>query len=503
MKIAFHTLGCKVNQYESEAMAKIFRQKGHEIVGEREFADVYVINTCTVTAVADKKSRQYIRRMKKVNPDSIIAVTGCYVQIDPEAVTGIQGVDIVTGTNEKSRLPGLVERFAAEKADHAKAGAAGEEAAGAADAAVSAGHDEESWTVIRDWKDLDTYEDTGIVTSAENRTRAYIKIQEGCNRFCSYCVIPYARGSIRSRDLEEIVEEARQLIEGGYKEIVLTGINTALYGYDEAGAAAEAARQAEPGPAAENQGPAEVPEAAPAREDRAEAGPEPFGVEKVIAALNELTGDFRIRLSSLEPAVVNADYVRRLLKYDRLCHHLHLSAQSGSDRILKAMNRPYDRAGYLQIVDAVRSFDPWYGLSTDIIAGFPGEKERDFEDSVSLVQICDFCKVHAFKYSRRPRTKAASMKEQVSPQVKNRRSDLLQEAGAKAGASFCAKNLGRQETVLVEEYQEDLGMATGYTGNYIRTYIRCSRQEAEHLLNTFCRVRLTETFRDGCIGLIL
>ncbi|MBQ9015442.1 MAG: tRNA (N(6)-L-threonylcarbamoyladenosine(37)-C(2))-methylthiotransferase MtaB [Firmicutes bacterium] len=452
MKIAFHTLGCKVNQYESEAMAKLFREKGHEIVGEREFADVYVINTCTVTAVADKKSRQYIRRMKKVNPDSIIAVTGCYAQIDPEAVSAIEGVDIVTGTNEKSTLPEYVEQFAGSREDRAKAGAAARE---------------EDFTVIRDWKDLDTYEDTGIVTSAENRTRAYIKIQEGCNRFCSYCVIPYARGNIRSRELEEIVQEAEQLIGAGYKEIVLTGINTALYGYDDA------------------------------------AGSQPQGVERVIAALNELPGNFRIRLSSLEPAVVNADYVRRLLKYDRLCHHLHLSAQSGSDRILKAMNRPYDRSQYLQIVDAVRSFDPWYGISTDIIVGFPGEREQDFEDSVSLVQICDFCRVHAFKYSRRPKTAAAAMKEQVSPQVKNRRSDLLQEAGGKAASSFCMKNLGRQEIVLIEEYLPQIGMLTGYTGNYIRAYIRCSAGEGEELLNTFRQVKLTETFRDGCIALIL
>lgn len=452
MKIAFHTLGCKVNQYESEAMAKLFREKGHEIVGEREFADVYVINTCTVTAVADKKSRQYIRRMKKVNPGSIIAVTGCYAQIDPEAVSSIEGVDIVTGTNEKGTLPEYVERFAGSRADRAKA-----------DAVVK----EEDFTVIRDWKDLDNYEDTGIVTSAENRTRAYIKIQEGCNRFCSYCVIPYARGNIRSRDLEEILQEAEQLIGAGYKEIVLTGINTALYGYD------------------------------------APAGSRPQGVEQVIAALNELPGSFRIRLSSLEPAVVNADYVRRLLKYDRLCHHLHLSAQSGSDRILKAMNRPYDRSQYLQIVDALRSFDPWYGISTDIIAGFPGERQQDFEDSVSLVQICDFCRVHAFKYSRRPKTAAAAMKEQISPQVKNRRSDLLQEAGGKAASSFCIKNLGRQEIVLIEEYLPQIGMLTGYTGNYIRAYIRCGEREAEELLNTFRQVKLTETFRDGCIALIL
>ncbi len=462
MRIAFHTLGCKVNQYESEAMAELFRQRGHEITGERDFADVYVINTCTVTAVADKKSRQYIRRMKKVNPDSIIAVTGCYAQISTEEVAGIEGVDIVTGTNEKRALVDYVENFA-----RAKAGQSAES---------------EDWIHVRDWKDLTGYEDTGTVTSAETRTRAYIKIQEGCNRFCAYCVIPFARGDIRSRDLDEIVSEARQLIEAGYKELVLTGINTALYGMERR------------------------PGAGPGAADSDTAGPgakQPYGVERVIAAINALPGNFRIRLSSLEPAVVNADYVRRLLKYDKLVHHLHLSAQSGSDRILKAMNRPYDRSGYLQIVEAVRSFDPYYGISTDLIVGFPGEKEADFEDSVSLTQICDFCRTHVFKYSRRPKTLAATMKDQVSPQVKNRRSEILQEAGKRAQACFCEKNLGTQRIVLIEEYLGDQGMLTGYTDNYIRVYIRCREEEAEEMLNTFRQVRLMEPYKDGCRGEII
>ena len=457
MKIAFHTLGCKVNQYESEAMAKMFREAGHEIVGEREFADVYVINTCTVTAVADKKSRQYIRRMKKVNPDSVVAVTGCYAQIDPEAVSGIEGVDIVTGTNEKSTLPGYVEAFVRERRQ-------GKDGAG---------------MHIRGWDELDEYEDIGLVTSAENRTRAYIKIQEGCNRFCSYCVIPYARGSIRSRETEEILEEARRLIGAGYRELVLTGINTALYGMEDL-AAAERAR------------------AGASQEDD-----EPYGVERVIAALDALPGEFRIRLSSLEPAVVNADYVKRLLKYGKLCHHLHLSAQSGSDRILRAMNRPYDRDGYLRIVEAVREFDPLYGISTDLIVGFPGEKDADFMDSVRLVEECEFCRTHVFRYSRRPKTLAASMKEQVSPQVKARRSDLLQEAGEKARASFCMKNLGQERLVLIEEYLEDPGMLTGYTDNYIRVYMKCPPEGPEKMLNTFRQVKLNEVYRDGCKGLIL
>lgn len=421
MKAAFHTLGCKVNQYETEAISAAFEGKGYEIVDERDFADVYIINTCTVTAVADKKSRQYIRRMKKVNPDSIVVVTGCYAQISPDEVAAVEGVDIVAGTNEKSHLTEFVEEYRQSGTRQLH---------------------------VKGYEELDAYDETGIVTSSENRTRAYIKIQEGCNRFCSYCVIPYARGKVRSRDLDDIVEEAKRLVDNGYKELVLTGINTALYDmegrvsvYDE-----------------------KVSQAV--RDD------EIYGVEKVIAAVSEIPGEFRIRLSSLEPAVVNADYVKRLLKYDKLCHHLHLSAQSGSDKVLAAMNRPYDRQQYLDIVKVLREADPVYGLSTDIIVGFPGEKEPDFEDSCRLAEECLFCKTHIFKYSKRPFTKAAAMKEHVAPQVKNRRSDMLHEVGRKASLEFFGANIGRVETVLLEEFHRDKDMITGYTGNYIKTYIK-------------------------------
>lgn len=443
MKVAFHTLGCKVNQYETEAMAKAFQEEGYEVVGEREFADVYIINTCTVTAVADKKSRQYIRRMKKVNPDSVIAVTGCYAQINPEEVSAVDGVDIVAGTNEKSRLTQYVKEYMGE--------------------GVKQVH-------IKGYEELDVYDETGIITSTENRTRAYIKIQEGCNRFCSYCVIPYARGKVRSRSLAEITEEAKRLVASGYKELVLTGINTALYDME-----------------GDMSGRTGI-----------------YGVEKVIAAISELDGDFRIRLSSLEPAVVNADYVKRLLKYDRLCHHLHLSAQSGSDSVLKAMNRPYDRKEYMDIVEVLREFDPNYGISTDIIVGFPGEKERDFEESCSLVEECGFCKTHIFKYSKRPFTKAAEMKEHVAPQVKNRRSDKLHRVGNDAAEGFFQRNIGNVETVLLEEIYKEKNVITGYTGNYIKTYIAIdTAEDAEKMINQMVRVRLTGTFADGMKGEVI
>ena len=463
MKVAFHTLGCKVNQYESEAMAQMFRGRGWDVVDEREFADVYVINTCTVTATADKKSRQYIRRMKRVNPDSVVAVTGCFSQISPDEVSKIKGVDIITGTNEKSSLLDYVEEVLASRAaDTAKA---------------------DRLTVIHPYEELGEFDEMGIVASTENRTRAYIKVQEGCNRFCAYCVIPYARGPVRSRALENIVAEAKALIEAGYKELVLTGINTAMYDMEGRGLYA----------------------AAPAEAD------EIFGIEKAIAAINELPGEFRIRLSSLEPAVVNADYVRRLFKYDKLCHHLHMSAQSGSDKVLKAMNRPYDSRQYIEMARALYDFDPCYGLSTDIIVGFPGEKESDFNESYGLVAECCFCRTHVFKYSKRPGTKAAEMKDQVSPQVKQRRSDELQDAAAKAARIFFEVNIafageGRTEEVLFEEIVEAQTdgegitkgdrLLTGYTGNYIRVYVPAG-EDAEARLGAFAKIRLEALFSDG------
>ena len=445
MKIAFHTLGCKVNQYESEAIAEDFRSRGCEVVDERDFADVYIINTCTVTAVADKKSRQYIRRMKKVNPDSVVVVTGCYAQISPDEVSAVDGVDIVAGTNEKSRIADYVSEYL--------------------ETGMKQVH-------IRGYEELDVYDETGMVTSTENRTRAYIKIQEGCNRFCSYCVIPYARGRVRSRALEDIVNEAQALIAGGFREIVLTGINTALYGMENRAA------------------------------DEAEDGI--YGVEKVIAALDALEGDFRIRLSSLEPAVVNADYVKKLMKYEKLCHHMHLSAQSGSDSVLEGMNRPYDRKQYIDIVETLRSFDPCYGISTDIIVGFPGEKEADFNDSCSMVEECGFCRTHIFKYSKRPFTKAAGMKGHVAPEVKNRRSETLHRVGEKVSEEFFEKNIGRTEIVLAEETDSTSRMVTGYTGNYTKVYINLDdAAEADSLLNTFINVRLTGLCRDGITGEIV
>lgn len=435
MKVAFHTLGCKVNQYETEAMREQFAKAGFESVDENDFADVYIINTCTVTNLADRKSRQYIRRMKKGNPRAIIAVTGCYAQIKPEELENMPEVDIVAGTGEKNNILKYVKDFMEEGDPQAH---------------------------IKKYDELCTYQDRGIITSMESRTRAYIKVQEGCNRFCSYCLIPFARGMVRSRSPEEITEEAKALIAKGFKELILTGINTALYGAEEGFAA-------------------KYPQWSGAE-----------GIEIVIKALDRLPGDFRIRLSSLEPAVINAEYAKRLMKYKRLCHHLHLSAQSGSNHVLSLMNRPYKVKDYLDIVNVLRKCDPHYGISTDIIAGFPGEREQDFEDSIKLVETAGFCKVHAFRYSKREGTAAASMEGQIDSKVKNQRAARLMEAGERASTRFFESCIGDIRTVLFEEKEGEF--VTGYTDNYIKVYARGSE------INCFKEVKLIGIYKDGMKG---
>ena len=447
MKIAFHTLGCKVNQYETEAMKEQFAASGYEIVEEEDIADVYIINTCTVTNLADRKSRQYIRRMKKQSPAAVVAVTGCYAQVKPEELAAMEEVDIVAGTGEKSRLLDYVEEFRQkrEKQQH-----------------------------IRSYEDLAEYQDRGIITSMESRTRAYIKIQEGCNRFCAYCLIPFARGQVRSRSPEEIEAEAAALVQAGFKELILTGINTALYGEEHG-----------------------FESRWPRSEDEKAAGV--HGIERIIRRLDSLPGDFRIRLSSLEPTVIDADYVKRLLPYKKLCPHLHLSIQSGSDRILSLMNRRYSREDYMEIVRVLRAFDPGYGITTDIIVGFPGETEEDFRDSLDIIERVRFGKVHGFRYSKREGTAAAAMKDQVGGLVKNQRIEQLLDAGEASMREYFAGCAARHEvrTVLFEERED--GLLTGYSENYIKVYAA----GADGDLNQFRKVTLLERYKDGMKGEII
>jgi threonylcarbamoyladenosine tRNA methylthiotransferase MtaB len=317
----------------------------------------------------------------------------------------------------------------------------------------------------------------------DSRTRAYIKVQEGCNKFCSYCIIPYARGAVRSRSKEEIVREAENLIKQGFKELVLTGINTALYGLEEGAGDKVTDKKGE------------------MCDHVNSSDPEShmvYGIEVIVKALNELPGDFRIRIGSLEPNVINADYAKRLLKYERLCPHLHLSLQSGSDRILKEMNRSYGSSEYLELVRMLKEHDPGYGLTTDIIVGFPGETEEDFQESCKIVEKAGFCKVHVFKYSKRAGTKAAVMKGHIAPEVKARRSEDLIRSADIAAKKFFTKNLGTVRRVLLEQYDPKTGLLEGMSDNYIKVY--CEGDEGR--CNSFVDVELIELHRDGVKGKI-
>jgi len=426
-KVAFFTLGCKVNQYETQQMKQEFLRFGYEVVGDDEQADVYVVNSCSVTRLADRKSRQYIRRSRKNNPDAVIVCMGCYPETNPEEVSDIKEVDIIMGTVNKTEVVSRVTEFM------------NSENISAYDTRQSA------------------YGDSKVPvfspTDPECRTRGLIQIQNGCNRFCSYCVIPYARHELTSKPVEEIVEEAKKLISSGYKEIVLTGINTALY---------------------------------------------EGGVGKVIEALNNLPGDFRIRLGSLEPTVVDAEYVAGLMKYDKLCHHVHMSVQSGSNKIISSMNRHYTREEYLKIVDVLRSVDPHYGITTDIITGFPGETEEDFQQSMELVREVGFLKVHGFPYSRRLFTPAADMQEQIAPPVKKERNKRLIEFSEEVSKNFRKSMTGSVQKVLAEEMVNTpyTWLWKGHADNFCPVYFRYDGNPS----NEYVNIKVVRPFMDGVYG---
>lgn len=444
MKVAFHTLGCKVNKYETEAISEAFAKRGAEIVGENDPADVYVVNTCTVTGIADRKSRQYIRRMKKNSPRALMVVTGCYAQVAAEDLEKMDDVDLIIGNNLKSTICDRVFEMHGKRSDGS----------------------ERISLLKRD--QMAGYEEMGMVAFDDSEmNRAYIKIEEGCNRFCSYCLIPYARGNVRSRDIDEIIDEAGILLSNGYKEIVLTGINTALYGSEEGFSF-----------------------------DRRPDEEGLNGLETVIKRLDAIQGDFRVRLSSLEPTVVDKDHVERLLKYSKLCRHVHLSIQSGSDSVLERMNRHYTAEEYLEIVKALREYDPLYGITTDIIVGFPGETDPDFENTIDVVRKAGFCRVHAFRYSPRKNTAAADFSDAVPGEVKNARIDELVKVAKQTAEGFNRENFDIPQKVLAEQRAD--GLVSGYTENYIKAYIRDPHDEIP--IGEFVMVRLTKNYRDGCLG---
>ncbi len=413
------TLGCKVNQYESEAMAELFEKNGYiQVDNDTDVADVYIVNTCTVTNLSDRKSRQYIRRAKRENPDSTVAVVGCYAQVAPKEVEKIEGVDVVIGTSERSKIVDLIEESKEE---------------------------DKKINIVRDIK---KDRDFQFIKIDENfhKTRSYMKVQDGCNRYCTYCIIPYARGTIRSRRIGDCVREAIRLANAGYKEIILTGIHVGSYGVDLG----------------------------------------PVRLIDLIEAIAEVDGIERIRLSSVEPNIISEDFMRRAIACSKLCDHFHLSLQSGSNKVLKDMNRHYNREEFIEKTKIIKKYMPYAGLTTDIIVGFPGESDEDFEDSMSIVREVEFSKVHVFKYSKRKNTPAADRADQVDGNIKIKRSEELIKLQDQYLKKFREKNMPRTLKVLFEEF--DQGYYFGYTDNYIRVKVKSDKD----LINKILDVRLVD-----------
>lgn len=404
MKNTFNiiTLGCKVNQYESEAIEEIFEQKGFE--RKEKNADIYVINTCTVTNMSDRKSRQMISRARKDNPEAIIAVMGCYSQVKPEDVAKIDGVDIVLGSRNKEEVVELCEEMLQNKE--------------AIDQVISVSEEK-------------TFEELEISNQTE-MTRAYMKIQDGCNMYCSYCLIPYARGNVVSREMDSIIKEAERLADNGFKEIVLTGIHVASYGKDF---------------------------------------DDDISLIDVIENVGKVSGIERIRLSSMEPRHITRDFLDRMRATNKACDHFHLSLQSGSDDVLKAMNRKYDTAMFKEKIDLIREVFPNAGLTTDIIVGFPGETEENHKETMDFVNKIKFSKTHLFKYSPREGTRAAKMDKQINGKIKKDRLHDLEKIEEANRKEFLEKQIGKTLSVLFEEKSDMDGFKSGYSTNYLRVNV--------------------------------
>ena len=440
-KVALHNLGCKVNAYEVEAMQQLLEEAGYEIVPFEPGADVYLINTCTVTNIADRKSRQMLHRARKMNPDSIVVACGCYVQARKDDIP--DGIDIVIGNNKKQNIVEILENYEKEKNPDAQAGTLAKQEKAA-----------ETYQEILDINHEKEYEDLHLSTAAEH-TRAYIKVQDGCNQFCSYCIIPYTRGRIRSRAASDIVDEVKRLAANGYKEVVLTGIHLSSYGKD--------------------------------------TGKETL--LDVIKLVHAVSGIERIRLGSLEPRIVTDEFVSEISRLDKLCPHFHLSLQSGCDRTLKAMNRKYTSEEYLEGCNILRKYYDNPAITTDVIVGFPAETDEDFEITKAFLEKVYFYEMHIFKYSRRKGTVADKMPEQVDDRIKTKRSNILIELEEKMSLEYRKLYENSVMDVLIEEKQLIDGREyyTGYTKNYIRILVPAEQLDKDdnEVVNNIYNVKCT------------
>lgn len=426
MKYAFYTLGCKVNQYETQAMQQILLQRGDTLGDFDGICDCYVINTCTVTAMSDKKSRNAIRRVRRRNPEAVIGVCGCYAQTAPEELRGMD-VDVLIGTD------GRVEFL---------------------DRLAQAARDRQHWEHVEDAGLPRRFEQLPAGGLAE-RTRALLKVEDGCNNFCTYCIIPYARGRVRSLPLESAVQEARKLAAEGYREIVVNGIEISSWGWEWHDGSC---------------------------------------LRQLLTALCAAVPEVRIRLGSLEPRTIDEEFCRALSGFQNLCPQFHLSLQSGSDPVLKRMNRKYDTARYYESVRLLNEYFPGCAVTTDLIVGFPGESEASFEESLAFIRKCCLTKVHIFPYSRREGTPADKMPDQVPKAVKEARAARAAAVAAELEDAFHSALIGTVQEVLFEQPED--GLYAGHAPNYAKVYVRSD----EALRNRTCRVRITEPCREGVLG---
>ena len=424
-KVALHNLGCKVNAYETEAMQELLEKHGYEIVPFSEYADVYVINTCSVTNMADRKSRQMLHRAKKQNPDAIVVGAGCYVQTKEAQALVDESIDIVIGNNKKHELVPLLREY---EASHRKMACV-----------ADINHEKQA------------YEELSLSRTAEH-TRAFIKVQDGCNQFCTYCIIPFARGRVRSRELPDVLQEIRTLAKSGYREVVLTGIHLSSYGVDNG-----------------------------------------ESLLHLIEAVHELEGIERIRLGSLEPRIVTEEFAKELACLPKICPHFHLSLQSGCDATLKRMNRRYDAAEYREKCELLRKYFENPALTTDVIVGFPQESEEEFEASRDFVDSINFYETHIFKYSKRQGTKGAKMDGQSPEHEKTRRSNIMLELNRKKMQRYEEGWLGKKVEVLFEEMTERDGKnyVTGHTKEYLRIGVPCEPEQADRWTNQLKEIELT------------
>lgn len=433
MKFALYTLGCRVNSYESEAMAEKFIREGYEMAEFEDFADVYVINTCTVTNMGDKKSRQMISRARRKNPEAIIAVVGCYSQIASEDVAGIEGVDVVLGSRNKGDVVYWVNRAREEKKQVVE---------------------------VKDVLRNKNFEELAI-NEYQDKTRAFLKIQDGCNKFCTYCLIPYARGAVCSKSPELILKEVKELSRNGFKEIILSGVHTASYGVDLEG---------------------------------------DWNLIKILKEINNIDGIERIRIGSIDPNFFTDEVIEIVSKIDKVCPHFHLSLQSGSDATLRRMNRKYTAADYKRAVNTLRRFMPDVSLTTDVIVGFPGESKEEFQETYEFLKDIKLNKMHIFKYSKRTGTKAATMPFQVDGNLKEERSKQLLDLSSILEKEFMEKFVGRDMMVLYEEsHGEKENHYVGYTENYIKVVT----ESCEDLSGKIVKTHLTSVEEENMIGKLM